>query len=350
METKEFTKNTSLAVKYRPQTFDDVVGQERPISILENQLSSGSTKQSYLFTGSAGTGKTTIARIFARALNDYEPNSEIIEIDAASNNGVDQIRELRDSCKFKPINSKFKVYIIDEVHMLSTGAFNALLKTLEEPPAHAVFILATTDPHKIPATILSRVQRFDFNRMTVEQIVGRLTKIISWENGETSEYNVPEDVLEYIAKLANGGMRNSISLLDTVLGYKKDPTLQDVFDILGVPDFDEYLNLLVYLHNNQAKEIIELIERLHTEGKDIKRFMIGLTEFMVDLLKVNLLKNFDFVQIPATYFGRVEKAIEVVGEAKLRALFAKFSKINGAIKYESNPKVLVQGELISLCS
>lgn len=357
METKEFTKNTSLAVKYRPQTFDDVVGQEKPITILQNQLFTGRTKQSYLFTGSAGTGKTTIARIFAKALNDYQLNSEIIEIDAASNNGVGEIRELRESCKFKPINSKFKVYIIDEVHMCSTGAFNALLKTLEEPPAHVVFILATTDPHKIPPTILSRVQRFDFNRMTVDQIVGRLTKIISWENGETDEYevapkeyNVPEDVLEYIAKLANGGMRNSISLLDTVLGYKKDPTLQDVFDILGVPDFDEYLNLLVYLHNNQAKEIIELIERLHTEGKDIKRFMIGLTEFMVDLLKVNLLKNFDFVQIPATYFGRVEKAIEVVGEAKLRALFAKFSKINGAIKYESNPKVLVQGELISLCS
>lgn len=346
---KTFTKNTSLAVKYRPQDFDDVVGQENVITILQNQLATGSTKQGYLFTGGAGTGKTTIARIFARQLNGGGYNSEIIEIDAASNNGVEQIRELREAVKFKPISSKFKVYIIDEVHMLSTGAFNALLKTLEEPPSHAVFILATTDPHKIPATILSRVQRFDFKRMTVEQLVGRLQQIVGWENEEGSNYEVEEDVLEYIAKLANGGMRNSISLLDTVLGYKDNPTLDDVFDILGVPDYKEYLDILVFLHNGQKQEIVELIESLHLRGKDIKRFMLGLTEFVVDLEKVALLGNFNYVQVPSNYFERIEKAVQVLHEEELSTWFAKFTAVNNRIKYESNPKVLVQGELLSLC-
>lgn len=346
---KTFTKNTSLAVKYRPQDFDDVVGQENVITILQNQLATGSTKQGYLFTGGAGTGKTTIARIFARQLNGGGYNSEIIEIDAASNNGVEQIRELREAVKFKPISSKFKVYIIDEVHMLSTGAFNALLKTLEEPPSHAVFILATTDPHKIPATILSRVQRFDFKRMTVEQLVGRLQQIVGWENEEGSNYEVEEDVLEYIAKLANGGMRNSISLLDTVLGYKDNPTSDDVFDILGVPDYKEYLDILVFLHNGQKQEIVELIESLHLRGKDIKRFMLGLTEFVVDLEKVALLGNFNYVQVPSNYFERIEKAVQVLHEEELSTWFAKFTAVNNRIKYESNPKVLVQGELLSLC-
>ena len=343
------TKNTSLAVKYRPQTFSDVVGQENVLTIIQNQLAKDSAKQGYLFTGGAGTGKTTIARIFARMLNDDLPNSEIIEIDAASNNGVDAIRELRESCKFKPISSKFKVYIIDEVHMVSTGGFNALLKTLEEPPPHAVFILATTDPHKIPSTILSRVQRFDFSRMTVEQIVGRLFHILEMENEEEQRYNINIDVLTYLAKLANGGMRNAISLLDTVVGFNPDATLEDVFNILGIPDFEDYLNLLVNLHNSQKPEIVQLIERLHSDGKDIKRFMIGLTEFIVDLQKVALLGNFDYVQIPSNYFERVDKAVSILGVEKLAMWFNEFSSINMRIKYEPNPKILVQGELLSLC-
>lgn len=347
----KFTSNTSLAVKYRPYTFEDVVGQEKVIKIIQNQLAQDSTKQGYLFTGGAGTGKTTIARIFARALNGGLPNTEIIEIDAASNNGVDAVRELRESAKYKPINSRFKVYIIDEVHMLSTGAFNALLKTLEEPPPHAVFILATTDPHKIPATILSRVQRFDFTRMTVDQIINRLTYIIEKENEELTgvQITAEEGVLEYIAKLANGGMRNSISLLDTVIGYTYNPSLQDVFDILGVPDFEEYLNLLVFIHNGKKADILELIDKLHIQGKDTKRFMLGLTEFVVDLQKVALLGNFDQVSIPSNYFARVEKAVEVLGPERLSEMFEDFSKINNTIKYESNPKILVQGGLLALC-
>jgi len=348
----------SLAVKYRPQTFGDVVGQENVLTILKNQLEQNMTKQGYLFTGGAGTGKTTIARIFARELNGIDINgrADIIEIDAASNNGVESIREIRESVKYKPISSKFKVYIIDEVHMVSTGGFNALLKTLEEPPPHAVFILCTTDPHKIPATILSRVQRFDFKRMTVDQIIGRLFYIIESENidndpGQMSpetQYNVSTDVLEYIAKLANGGMRNSISLLDTVLGYSHVPTIGDVFEILGVPDFEEFLNILSSIHTGNKADVLQKLESLHLRGKDLKRFIIGLTEFIVDLQKVALLQNYDFVQIPSNYFDRVDKAVAILGYDKLGALFLKLSDLSNRMKYETNPKVMIQGELLNL--
>lgn len=346
------TKNTSLAVKYRPHTFEDVVGQDNVVTILLNQLSNENSKQGYLFTGGAGTGKTTIARILAREMNGGSYNTDIIEIDAASNNGVESIREIRESCKYKPISSKFKIYIIDEVHMVSTGGFNALLKTLEEPPPHAVFILATTDPHKIPATILSRVQRFDFTRLSVEQIMGRLSYIIDQENATLQDefkLEIADDVLEYLAKLANGGMRNAISLLDTIIGYSSKASLQDVFNILGLPEYDDYLNLLVNLHNGFKAEVIQSIENLYVSGKDVKRFMLGLTEFIVDLQKVALLQNFDYVNIPSNYFERVEKAVSVLGEAKLSNWFKEFVKINNRIKYESNPKVLVQGELLGLC-
>lgn len=362
----------SLAVKYRPQTFGDVVGQENVLTILMNQLKQDMTKQGYLFTGGAGTGKTTIARIFARELNGIDINgrADIIEIDAASNNGVESIREIRESVKYKPISSKFKVYIIDEVHMVSTGGFNALLKTLEEPPPHAVFILCTTDPHKIPATILSRVQRFDFKRMTVDQIMGRLSHIIDNENiekissGSGSQdaiadlewakkegipvLEVDDGVLEYIAKLANGGMRNSISLLDTVLGYSHSPTINDVFEILGVQDFEEFLNILSSIHTGNKADVLQKLESLHLRGKDLKRFIIGLTEFIVDLQKVSLLQNYDFVQIPSNYFDRVDKAVTFIGYEKLGALFLKLSDLSNRMKYETNPKVMIQGELLNL--
>lgn len=339
----------ALASKYRPHTFEDVVGQEKVIAILQNQLETGNTKQAYCFVGGAGTGKTTLARIMARAVNGYCKTPEIIEIDAASNNGVDAIRELRESVKFKPITSKFKVYVLDEVHMLSTGAFNALLKTLEEPPSHAVFILATTDPQKIPATILSRVQRFDFNRMTVEQIVGRLQFIIDEENEAGNAVEVADDVLEYIAKLANGGMRNSISLLDTVLGYSSAPTLSDVFDILGVPDFEQYLDMMVYLHNNQQQDIIRMTEMLHVQGKDMKRFVSGLAEFLVDFQKIAIMGSYEFVQIPSAYFDRIDGALRVLSMEEVKEWFASLTAIASRIKYEHNPKTIVQGELIGLC-
>lgn len=350
----------SLANKYRPQQFKDVVGQTHVISILQNQLESGSTKQGYLFCGGAGTGKTTNARIFAKSLD-----SELIEIDAASNNGVDNVREIREQVKYKPMNKKYKVYIIDEVHMLSTGAFNALLKTLEEPPAHALFILCTTDPQKIPATILSRVQRYDFKRIPQEQVVERLSDIIAWENEEVDiatggsadpedYFDVDDDTLEYIAKLADGGMRDAISLLDTCLGYKRQLTMDDLFEILGTAPVNDYMNVIYHIYNQDPQALIVKLEQVHLDGKDLKQFVKGLAQFVIDLRKLLLFRSMDFVQLPAMYEGKMKQLInhinhtEPIDEA-LNNLFKSFTSLQAKIKYEQSPKVLVQGELLSLC-
>lgn len=236
----------NLASKYRPKTFSEVVAQGYVKDILLNQLEKKETKNAYLFTGGAGTGKTTTARIFAMDINGGR--GKPIEIDAASNNGVDNIRDIIEDSKFKSMDSEYKVYIIDEVHMLSTGAFNALLKTLEEPPSGTVFVLCTTDPQKIPATILSRVQRFDFTRIETELIVERLKFILISESDirETSSgpgYTFNEDALEFIAKLANGGMRDSITRLEKVLDYSEDVTVEAVAEALGVPDYETFIHL-----------------------------------------------------------------------------------------------------------
>lgn len=345
----------SLAVKYRPAGFYSVVGQEKTIAILQNQLRSKDTKQGYLFCGGAGTGKTTIARIFANEINSREGDKvgDIIEIDAASNNGVDSVRELRETCKFKPLNGGFKVYIIDEVHMLSTGAFNALLKTLEEPPAHCVFILCTTDPHKIPATILSRVQRFDFKRMTSEQVIGRLRQIISMENDEADPtggadlYEVDPTAFEYLAKLSAGGMRDAISLLDTCLGYGGVLTAERVAEILGVPSYEQFLEILGAMLNKDSKQVIMEIEVAHTSGKDVKQYLKGLTEFVVELRKLNAMGEMEYVNVPPMYKEKMEQFIEQAGDEWLCEKFNTLLAIMSVIKYEPQPKALVEGALIA---
>lgn len=331
----------SLATKYRPQTFEDVVGQENIIKILNNQISNNAIKQGYLFTGGAGTGKTTIARIFAKQINGS--HNGIIEIDAASNNGVDNVREIRENVKFKPIGAKYKIYIIDEVHMLSIGAFNALLKTLEEPPAHAIFILATTDPQKIPATILSRVQRFDFKRMTVEQTIDRLNYIIQQE-----QKLITPEAVEYIAKLAQGGMRAAISILDTILSYGDNINIDDVMNLLGASSHDDYLKLASFIAQRDFGSMIELIEDLHIRGKDLKLFILGFAEFIVDSMKFDLIGNFDYTNIPTIYHERVQRFIKFTNENKINLIkwFEKLNQLHLDIKYESNPKPLIQGGLM----
>ncbi|MBR0104763.1 MAG: DNA polymerase III subunit gamma/tau, partial [Firmicutes bacterium] len=249
----------ALYRKYRPKVFSDVIGQEHIVKTLKNQIAGGKISHAYLFCGTRGTGKTSTAKIFARAINclnpkDGEPCMEcemcvadmegrsvnVIEIDAASNRGIDSIKELREDIKYAPAEGTYKVYIIDEIHMLTTEAFNALLKTLEEPPKHVVFILATTDPQKIPATILSRCQRYDFKRITAEEITETIKKYLELEG-----INADEDAVKYVAYLGDGSMRDSLSILDQCLAYFSDEhiTLEKILDVTGDVDISFYKDI-----------------------------------------------------------------------------------------------------------
>ncbi|WP_270997057.1 DNA polymerase III subunit gamma/tau [Listeria seeligeri] len=284
---------------FRPQSFQDVVGQEHVTKTLKNAIIQNKTSHAYLFSGPRGTGKTSAAKIFAKAINcehghDGEPCNEceickgttdgsipdVLEIDAASNNGVEEIRDIREKVKYAPTVAKYKVYIIDEVHMLSTGAFNALLKTLEEPPKHVIFILATTEPHKLPLTIISRVQRFDFKRITTQDIIGRLEFILK-------EEKIPYDekALMIVARAAEGGMRDALSLLDQVISYgSEEVTVEDALEITGSVAQGLLTKLVSAAFDGDAAEAISTLTALLAEGKDPVRLVEDLLVFFRDLL------------------------------------------------------------------
>mgnify|MGYP000914094794 CR=1 FL=1 len=273
----------SLYRKYRPTTFDDVSGQTFIIKILKNAIATNKISHAYLFSGTRGTGKTTIAKIFAKNVNcmnlidgnvcgkceictteNTDDIQDIIEIDAASNNGVDEIRELKNKIKLAPVLCKYKVYIIDEVHMLSTGAFNALLKTLEEPPSHVIFILATTEPQKIPITIISRCQRFDFKKLSIIDIKNRLKYI-----AEKEHINITDDCLDEIAKMSDGAMRDAIGLLDQVSSFNEDSiTIDDIYQISGSVPFKKIYELIDSYINEDIENILKTTEEIYNEGKD----------------------------------------------------------------------------------
>ena len=291
---------TALYRKWRPTTFDDVKGQDHIVQTLQNQITSQRIGHAYLFCGTRGTGKTSIAKIFARAVNcehpqDGSPCNEcptcrgilsgsslnVVEIDAASNNGVENIREIREQVQYPPTEGKYRVYIIDEVHMLSTGAFNALLKTLEEPPSYVIFILATTEVHKIPITVLSRCQRYDFKRISIPTLVARLKELTDAEG-----IQVEEKALSYIAKAADGSMRDALSLLDQCVAfhYGKLLTYDNVLEVLGAVDTTVFSSLFRAVVQKDTKACIYQLEDLVNQGRELGQFVNDFIWYMRNLL------------------------------------------------------------------
>ena len=333
----------ALATKYRPRTFKDVVCQDNIKKVLTNQLDTGEVKQAYLFCGSAGTGKTTSARIFANEVN--KGKGKPIEIDGASNNGVDNIRNIIDDCRMKSLDSKYKVYIIDEVHMLSIGAFNASLKVLEEPPKGVIFILCTTDPHKIPATILSRVQRFQFKRIPQNEVVKRLQYVLQQEGKITYDM----EALQYIAKLADGGMRDALMKLDTVLGYTTEITMEAVLDCLGITNYDYLFKIVSSIIKQDATTPMQLIDDLYKQGKDLKLFVKDLSKFILDLCKLELTQDINTTMIPPELKTKCTQLLCKCDLDLLVDIMDAVNKLMDKIKYEQNPKSLIESELIILC-
>ena len=357
---------TALYRKFRPSRFEDVKGQEHIVATLQNQIKADRIGHAYLFCGTRGTGKTSVAKIFARAVNCENPiegspcgecasckalaagaGMNVIEIDAASNNGVDNIREIVDEVSYSPAEGKFKVYIIDEVHMLSIGAFNALLKTLEEPPSYVIFILATTEVHKIPITILSRCQRYDFRRITIDTITERLRELM-----EAEEISVEEKALRYVAKTADGSMRDALSLLDQCIAFHfgQELTYDKVLNVLGAVDTEVFSRLLRHVLERDVTGCIALLEEIVMQGRELTQFVTDFTWYLRILL---LLKSSDdiedVVDVSSDNLLRLKEEAEMLDVETIMRYIRIFSELSGQIKYASQKRILVEIALIKLC-
>lgn len=334
----------SLAIKYRPSTWDDVTEQNSTKVILQQQLGSGEIKNVYLFCGPAGCGKTTCARIFASDINKGEGNP--IELDAASNNGVDDVRNIIQQAKTKSLDSEYKIFIIDECHALSNSAWQAMLKIIEEPPAKSIFIFCTTDPQKIPKTILSRVQRYDFQRISQKGIVERLTYITDEEYGHTDAY-VPIESLEYIAKIADGGMRDAITLMDKCLAYSKDLTLENVVKALGTTDYDTMFKLTDYLIDSKVKLALALIEDIYNDGKDLKTFVKQYVQFLLDLSKWGIGCDWKYLTLPK--LTDYEQWLKDCGDREFNQIdrwLSVFVNLNADIKWSQSVKYDIEASIV----
>ena len=359
----------ALYRKFRPSEFGEVRGQDHIVTTLKNQIKADRIGHAYLFCGTRGTGKTTVAKIFAKAVNCEHPvdgnpcgtcaacrsiaagaSMNVIEIDAASNNGVDNIREIREEVAFSPTEGKYKVYIIDEVHMLSIGAFNALLKTLEEPPSYVIFILATTEVHKIPVTILSRCQRYDFRRITADVITDRLRELTEKEGVQTEE-----KALRYIARAADGSMRDALSLLDQCIAFYlgQELTYDHVLDVLGAVDTEVYSRLLRLTLARDLPGVMGQIEELVVQGRELSQFVTDFTWYLRNLL---LLKTTDrpeeaeeVLDVSTENLRRLQEEAHMLETDTLMRYIRIFSELGGQIRYASQKRVLVEVAFIKLC-
>jgi DNA polymerase III subunit gamma/tau len=356
---------TALYRKLRPKKFIDVIGQGFIVKTLINQITNARVSHAYLFCGTRGTGKTSVAKIFAKAINcqnniEGEPcnecdvcvsiaenrNLNTIEIDAASNNGVDNIRDIREEVKYAPTSGKYKIYIIDEVHMLSTGAFNALLKTLEEPPKHVIFILATTDPQKIPATILSRCQRFDFRRIVANDMFEALKN-----HSKTEKIDIEEEALKYIAKISDGAMRDALSILDMSISYyfNKKVTYENILDLVGSVDSKVLDDMTDAFTNYDSKKAIEIIDDVVARGRDISQFI---NEILVHFRNLLVALNISSVSTSLDYseenIASLKRKASEVGYEKLMLYINTISELSSKIKYAPNQKILLEVTCIKL--
>ncbi|MFC0525920.1 DNA polymerase III subunit gamma/tau [Pontibacillus salicampi] len=349
---------------WRPRNFTDVVGQSHITRTLQNAIVQDKFSHAYLFSGPRGTGKTSAAKIFAKAVNCErrpvkEPCNEcdaclgiqdgsisdVIEIDAASNNGVEQIRDIRDKVKYAPSAVSYKVYIVDEVHMLSIGAFNALLKTLEEPPQHVIFILATTEPHKIPLTIISRCQRFDFKRINQSSLVERMQYII-----EREELSVTTEALEAVALAAEGGMRDALSLLDQAISYSEEEvTIEDVLAVTGSVSQQKLADVIQALRDNEVKQALRFVDELIQEGKDPGRFIFDLIYYLRDLLLYQSAPGLEDIlerAIPDDTFKALSQELTADW---IQQTIATLNQCQQEMKWTNSPKVFIEIAMLNIC-
>lgn len=355
----------ALYRKYRPSEFEEVKGQEHIVTTLKNQIKADRIGHAYLFCGTRGTGKTTIAKILAKAVNcenpiDGSPCGEcpcckniaagtslnVIEIDAASNNGVDTIRQIREEVEYPPTEGKKKVYIIDEVHMLSTGAFNAMLKTLEEPPSYVIFILATTEVHKIPITILSRCQRYDFRRITVDTIEARLAELL-----ESEQISADERALKYIAKAADGSMRDALSLLDRCIAFYlgQDLTYDKVIEVLGATDTQVYSGLLSALLADDAKKAVAIVDEVFVLGREPGQFVTDFTWYLRNLLLVQGDDNMeDIVDMSRDSLNVLKEQAAGISPEKIIRFIEIFSELSDKLRFSTQKKILIEIAIIRL--
>lgn len=357
---------TALYRKFRPDNFDNVKGQDHIVTTLTNQIKANRIGHAYLFCGTRGTGKTTVAKILAKAVNCEHPVNgspcnecamckaiqagtamNVIEIDAASNNGVDNIREIREEVAYRPTEGKYKVYIIDEVHMLSTGAFNALLKTLEEPPSYVIFILATTEAHKIPITILSRCQRYDFHRISIDTIAARLSELLTAEGVEAEEKAV-----RYVAKKGDGSMRDALSLLDQCISFYLGQVLtyDKVLDVLGAVDTEVFSRLLRKVLSGDVTGSIHVLEDLITGGRELGQFVSDFTWYMRNLLLVKTSENpEEAIDVSSENLKLLKEESGMTDVETLMRYIRIFSDLSNQIRFASQKRVLVEIALIKLC-